>query len=48
MRILNGDKTAGRDVPDLCVTGLVLDRAAQPHSEHAVGRGRPDAGAASR
>jgi hypothetical protein len=36
MCVLNKDKTAGRNVPDLSVTGLVLDRAAEPHSEHAL------------
>jgi hypothetical protein len=36
MRILNEDNTAGGDLPDLTVTGLVLDRAVQPHGEHAL------------
>jgi hypothetical protein len=36
MCILNKDKIAGRNVPDLSVTRLVRDRAVEPHGEHAI------------
>ena len=36
MRILDENKVAGGNVADFSVAGLILDRAIEPYSQHAL------------